>query len=199
MNLDGLGHFQAEYQEFELRGRREGWRRERQMGNWKRVGRREGERWEESQGWWGERRLRKREGVKCYGSSRRITKAFYMRKTRLAGQKDWKAIINRWEEKAVFPRIPTFVGSLKISPNLHFSRNATLPSFMQLYFTPSYHSPESLSHILSFHQSSELLKLRLNNNNALAGAFQIYFGVLWIPWLDFAGTQRKVLSFGLVL
>lgn len=141
INLDGLGHLQHEYQEFELKGRREGWKREREMGNWKRVGRREEERWEESRGWWREQRLRKREGVWCYRSSRRTTNAFFMHKMLLAGQKDWKAIINRWEEEAVFPLISTFAGSLKISPNLHFSRNATLPSFMQLYFTPSYHSP----------------------------------------------------------
>ena len=49
-----------------------------------------------------------------------------------------------------------------------------------------------------FHQTSELMKLRLNNN-VLAGAFQTYFAVLWILYLDCAGTQTKVLSFDLVL
>lgn len=42
------------------------------------------------------------------------------------------------------------------------------------------------------------MKLRLNNN-VLAGAVRIYFGVLWFLYLDFAGGQTKALSFDMGL
>jgi len=103
--------------------------------------------------------------------------------------------VNRREEKVGFPLIPTFVAPPKISQLTLLKKRNSAKLYAALLHT---HVSQPVVSESYSHQTSELVKLGLNNH-ALAGAFHISFGVLWILCLDFAGTQTEVLSFDLVL